>query len=303
MQIVRIKYIRARTGTISLQAQYRGRATRRLHALTTIQSYRRMYLCKTAYRKMKSATIALQCCVRRGIAKNEFNEIKRAQKDMGKLKEHNEKLKMEMASLKAMLQAQAATDAGKAESEKIIKEKEREVKQLESRVSQLERELANEKELVQKLEKELDEQKENNRRTMQDLHYQKELVARSPQISENARKHSRAQPAGQSVPAEPIAEAVVVGHTITPEALAMHRAEVARLEAQLEEERRMRHAASREINSLRSALEVKGDYNGTASTKFISDTLSEVSGSEIDRSDVPVPSDVEPAMRYVHLVS
>lgn len=159
MQVVRIKYNRARTGTISLQAQYRGRATRRLHALTKIQSYRRMYLCKTAYRKMKSATISLQCCVRRGIAKTEFNEIKRAQKDMGKLKEHNEKLKMEMASLKAMLQAQAATDAGKAESEKIIKEKEKEVKQLESRVSQLERELANEKELVQKLEKELVEQR------------------------------------------------------------------------------------------------------------------------------------------------
>lgn len=138
---------------------------------------------------------------------------------------------------------------------------------------------------------------------MQDLQYQKELVARSPQISENVRKHSRAQSAGQSVPAEPIAEAVVVGHTITPEALAMHRAEVARLEAQLEEERRMRHSASREINSLRSALEGKGDYDGTASTKFISDALSEVSGSEIDRSDVPVPSDVDPAMRYVHPVS
>jgi DNA repair exonuclease SbcCD ATPase subunit len=262
-----------------------------------------MYLRKTAYRKLKSATIALQCCTRRSIAKKEFAEIKRSQKDMGKLKEHNEKLKMEMASLRAMLQAQAANDAGKAESEKAIKEKEKEVKQLEIRVAQLERDLANEKEFVQKLEKQLAEEKENNRKTIQELQYQKELVVKSPQVSEHSRKHSRAQSAGPSVSAEAVAEAVVVGHTITPEALAMHRAEVARLEAQLEEERRMRHAASREIKSLRSAIEGKGDYDATASTKFISDTMSEVTASEIDRSDVPDMSDMEAELRYVQTMS
>jgi myosin-5 len=306
MQVVRIKYNRSRTGTIALQAQYRGRSTRRLIALTKIQAYRRMYICKNAFRKLRSASTAIQCCVRRSIAKKEFNEIKRAQKDMGKLKEHNEKLKMEMASLKAMLQAQAASDAGKEENRKAIEEKEKEVKQLETRVSQLERELANEKQFVQKLEKELEEQKENNRRTIQDLQYQKELVAKSQQVSEQTRKHSRAQSAGVPVAAEPIAEAVVVGHTITPEALAMHRAEVARLEAQLEEERKMRHAASREIKSLRSALEGKGDYDATASTKFISDTMSEVTESEVDRSDVANLNDVEPVepeLRYVTLVA
>jgi myosin-5 len=299
MQVVRIKYNRSRAGTISLQAQYRGRATRRLIALTKIQAYRRMYIRKNAFRKLRSASVAIQCCVRRGIAKKEFNELKRSQKDMGKLKEHNEKLKMEMASLKAMLQAQAASDAGKAENKKAIEEKEEEIKKLEIRVSQLERELANEKEFVQKLEKELAAQKENNHRIVQDLQYQKELLAKSPQVSEQARKHSRAQSTGIPAVTEPLAEAVVVGHTITPEALAMHRAEVARLEAQLEEERKMRHAASREIRSLRSALEGKGEYDATASTKFISDTMSEVTESEMDRSDVANLNDIEPEMRCV----
>ena len=78
----------------------------------------------------------------------------------------------------------------------------------------------------------------------------------------------------------------------------MHRAEVARLEAQLEDERKMRHAASREIKSLRSALEGKGDYDATASAKFISDTMSEVTESEIDKSDVANLNDL-PDIRYV----
>lgn len=299
MQVVRIKYNCSRTGAVALQAQYRGRATRRLNALTKIQSYRRMYNRKIAYRNIRSASIALQCCLRRSRAKKEFFEIKRAQKDVGKLKDHNEKLKMEMASLKAMLQAQSASDAGKAENKKAIKEKEKEIEKLESRVSQLERELANEKEFVQKLERELVEQKENNHKTIQELQYQKELVAKSPAVSETSRKHNRAQSAGPVVSSEPLAEAVVVGHTITPEALAVHRAEVARLEAQLEEERKIRHAASREIKSLRSALEGKGDYDANTPTKFISDNMSEVTESEVDRSDVANLDDVSTEMRYV----
>ena len=79
----------------------------------------------------------------------------------------------------------------------------------------------------------------------------------------------------------------------------MHRAEVARLEAQLEEERKIRHAASREIKSLRSALEGKGDYDANTPTKFISDNMSEVTESEVDRSDVANLDDVSTEMRYV----
>ena len=240
---------------------------------------------------------------------------------MGKIKQHNEKLKMEMASLKAMLQAQAASDAGKAESEKAVEEKQKEIDALEARIAVLEAELEKEKENVKKLENDLNVQKGSNKRLSQDLQYQKELVAQAPQTPMH-RKHSRgkslnedlaapASPLPQSAahervasaPAEQLVDAVVIGHTITPEALAQHRAEVARLEEQLEEERRMGRTARIEVKNLRAAMADKGVSSAevTASTYEISDAISEMSGSEMDASDIPHPSDVEPHARYVHL--
>ena len=206
---------------------------------------------------------------------------------------------MEMASLKAMLQAQSASDASKAENKKTIKEKEKEIEKPESRVSQLEQELANEKEFVQKLERELAEQKENNHKTIQELQYQKELVAKSSAVSETSRKHNQAQSPEPVVSSEPLAEAVAVGQTIPPEALAVHRAEVARLEAQLEEERKIHLAASLEIKSLCFALEGKGDYDINTPTKFISDNMSEVTESKVDRSDFANLDNVSTEIRCV----
>lgn len=234
------------------------------------------------------------------MAKQVYDEIKRAQKDMGKLKEHNEKLKMEMASLKAMLQAQAASDAGKAESEKAIAEKQKEIDVLEARIAELEAALEEEKENVKKLENDLNVQKEKTHRMSQDLQYQKELVSRGAPSSPVPQRKASRESSSSAAPAERIAEAVVVGATITPEALAQHRAEVARLEEQLEEERRMSRAARIEVKNLRAAIADKGVVDVTASTE-ISDNVSEMSGSEIDRSDVPVPSEVEP-QRYVQLL-
>lgn len=222
--------------------------------------------------------------------------IKREQKDMGKVKEHNEKLKMEMASLKAMLSAQASSDAGKAENQKAIAEKQKEIDHLEARIAALEVELEKEKENVKKLENVLDAQKGNNKRLTQDLQYQKEISAQGSSSPVPMRKkHSRGESLNvpAPVPAENVVDAVVVGHTITPEALAMHRAEVARLGEQLEEERRLGRAARIEVKHLRSAIADKGDAAVTASTE-ITDNDSEMSGSEIDRSDVPDPSDLEP---------
>lgn len=303
MQISRRKYNRARRGSVRLQAQFRGRTVRKVNAATKIQSFRRMSVSNSAYRKLKSATIALQCCARRDAAKKVFDEIKRAQKDMGKLKEHNEKLKMEMASLKAMLQAQAASDAGKAESEKAIAEKQKEIDRLEARIAELEAALEQEKENVKKLENDINVQKTSNKRLAEDLEYQKGLVAKgSSSPAPPQRKHSRGSSLAQAAaaaPAEQVAEAVVVGHTITPEALAMHRAEVARLEEQLEEERRMSRAARIEVKNLRAAIADKGVVDVTASTDLISDNVSEISGSEMDRSDIPIISEVEPQTRYV----
>ena len=319
MQINRRKYVRARRGTVRLQAQSRGRTVRKVNAATKIESSYRMHVRSSAYRKLKSATIALQCCARRASSKKIFDQVKREAKDMGKIKQHNEKLKMEMASLKAMLQAQAASNAGKAESEKAVEEKQKEIDRLEARIAELEAELAKEKENVKKLENDLNVQKGSNTRLSQDLQYQKELVSRAGAVSPTTplqRKHSRGKSLnaapesstpqthsrGASAPAEQLVDAVVVGHTITPEALAQHRAEVARLEEQLEEERRMSRAARIEVKNLRAAIsENKGVVDGvTASTYEISDAISEMSGSEMDASDIPHPSDVEPQARYVY---
>ncbi len=316
MQINRRKFNRARCGAVRLQAQYRGRTTRKNNAASKIQSYRRMHVNKRAYKTLRSATISLQCRARRGAAKKEFDQIKREAKDMGKIKEHNEKLKMEMASLKAMLQAQAASDADKVKSKKAIAEKQEEIDRLEARIAHLEVDLEKEKENVKRLENDLNVQKGDNARLSQDLQYQKEMAmalrgASTPtkharNLSGNelqkapSGKHSRNFSANElvsTVPAEAVVDAVVVGHTITPEALAQHRAEVARLEEELEEERRMGRAARIQIKNLRAAIADKGSMDVTASTEIISDSLSEMSGSEIDKSDVPNPSELEPQLR------
>ena len=298
MQINRKKYNRSRRGSVRLQAQFRGRTVRKVNASTKIQSFRRMHVKNSAYRKLKSACIAIQCCLRRDEAKKALDQIKREQKDMGKLKENNDKLKNEMASLKAMLQAQAASSSGKAESEKAIAKKQEEIDALEARIAELEAALAAEKENVQKLENDLNDQKEGNRRISHDLQYQKELASRAPPTPVPSHRKSSSSSAATLAQAEKVVDAVVVGHTITPEALAQHRAEVARLEEQLEDERRMSRMARIEVKNLRAAIADKGVVDVTASTE-ISDNVSEMSGSEMDRSDLPVPTDLEPQMRYV----
>ena len=230
MQINRRKYNRARCGAVRLQAQYRGRTTRKNNAAKKIQSYRRMHVDKRKYNNLQSATISLQCRARRGAAKKEFDQIKREAKDMGKIKEHNEKLKMEMASLKAMLQAQAASDADKVKSKKAIAEKQEEINRLEARIAQLEGELENEKENVKRLENNLNVQKEDNTRLSQDLQYQKEMAlalrgASTPakhsrnlsgnELQKVPGKHARNFSANEllsTVPAEAVVDAVVVAN-------------------------------------------------------------------------------------------
>lgn len=292
MQIIRRKFNKQRAGAVLLQAVYRGRTARKVIAATKVQSYYRMFTNSRAFKNLKSAVVSLQCSVRRGIAKKVFDQVKREAKDMGKVKEHNEKLKAEMASLKAMLQAQAANDAGKEKYEKAIKEKQDEIDKLESRIAQLEAALAKEKENVKKLESDLASQKEGNRKLTSDLQYQKEKVAQTPM----RRKHS-----SDAAKAEQLAEAVVVGATVSAEDLAQHHAEVARLEEALEEERKMSRAMRIQIKNLKSSMADKGVVDVTASTDFISDAVSEISGSEMDTSDIPDPSDVE-QVRYVPLL-
>lgn len=228
------------------------------------------------------------------MAKKVFERVKREAKDMGKVKEHNKKLKAEMASLKAMLQAQASNTADKEKSEKAIKEKQAEIDRLETRIAQLESALAKEKENVKKLENDLASQKEGNRRLTADMQYLKEKVA-----STQTPMHRRAK--SGSAKAQQIAEAVVVGASLSAEELAHHHAEVARLEEELEEERKMSRAMRIQIKNLRASMADKGVVDVTASTDYISDAVSEISGSEMDTSDLPDPSEVE-QVRYVHIL-
>merc|ERR1712038_1671617 len=127
MFLVRRRYITGKTGTILFQSIYRGRATRRVLASIKLQAQVRRRKHYVVYRKLKSATISLQCRQRRGMAKKILADLKHEQKDIGKLKQNNEKLKTEMASLKAMLAAQAKGNASKMESDKELKEKEEEI--------------------------------------------------------------------------------------------------------------------------------------------------------------------------------
>ena len=109
--INRRKYIRFRRGIVRLQAQIRGGTVRKVNAARMISSYRIMLAIDgmtsrglvrpipawywrgivrlqaqfrgrivrkalTAYRKIISATIALQCCARRALAKKVFDKAK-----------------------------------------------------------------------------------------------------------------------------------------------------------------------------------------------------------------------------------
>ena len=69
-------YVRSRRGIVLLQAQIRGRTVRKVNAATKIESFYRMHVRNSAYRKLKSAIIALQCCARRASAKKIFEKAK-----------------------------------------------------------------------------------------------------------------------------------------------------------------------------------------------------------------------------------
>jgi len=169
MLIVRRRFARAKFGIVLLQGFYRGHATRRELATIKIQSQHRMRKQYHKFRLVVKASIALQCRLRRGIAKKVLAELKYEQKDIGKLKQNNEKLKLEMASLKAMLAAEAKGSAGKAASEMQLREKEEEIAKLEKRIHHLEAELAREKETAKKLELKLEKEKSRFAKREEDI--------------------------------------------------------------------------------------------------------------------------------------
>ena len=246
MLLCRRRYNRMKAGTIQYQALYRGHATRRVLAATKIQTKVRTTKQLTAYRKLRSATIALQCALRRRVARKVLLDLKHEQKDIGKLQANNEKLKMEMASLKAMLQAQALGDKNKEESEKAIKQKQMEIGILEARIKQLEGELEKEREVVKKLEESVQVQRLQSERQLEEM--------------QNLRRHHRSVSSSSVHETErrqqqkPIASSSSNLDSVTMEQIAEQQALVAKLEDELEAERRFRREADGEIIKLRAQM-------------------------------------------------
>ena len=260
MQINRHKYVRAKKGAIRCQALFRGFAKRRVLASIKVQTYVRMFRRRTNYRMLKSAILALQCATRMRIAKKQLKGLMGEQKDIGKLKENNEKLKMEMQSLKAMLAAQAKEDASSLAHAKELESKQKEIEALEKRVAELEKQLASEKALVEKLEADM----RLSRQMIQDVpstHHRASSNA-APSSPGSPRGHHRKRSSAAS-PAHTQAysgevdavQRLSMPHLpVSSEALAEHRTQVLRLEEELRAERKLRREADGEIIKLRAAI-------------------------------------------------
>jgi myosin heavy subunit len=263
MQICRRRYDRARNGTIQYQALYRGYATRKELAAIKVQTHVRKQKQLRIFLKLKSATIALQCALRARVARQLLFELKKEQKDVGKLKQNNEKLKSEMASLRAMLAAQAKGDASRAANEKEMEDKQREIDKLEKRVAQLEEELEQKKALIAQIEAKMKAQKEQSAAELNKLHHQVHHLntnkshRRSP-TPPSPGGHNRLTPS-PSINVRKTADgdaglASVSEDMVSPEVLEQHRAQLMRLEDELEAERKHRRAADGEIIKLRAAM-------------------------------------------------
>jgi myosin heavy subunit len=278
MLIVQREFLRVKDGTIQLQALYRGRSTRKELASIKIQTQYRKYTKRSLFCNLRSATIALQCRQRCKIAKKELGSLKGEQKDIGKLKQNNEKLKLEMASLKAMLSAQAQGSANRAESEKELKEKELEIEKLEKRIAKLEVELEKEKALVKKLETDLETERARSNDKKEQISILREqnqnLQSRappSPMRNQSAPlRHSRTKSSSQLLPpssprstqdtntlqtaTSATATFDLAPNPIDQQVLADQKALVARLEGELEKERNARRDADGEVIKLRAEM-------------------------------------------------
>ncbi len=247
-----------------MQSISRGRATRRDLAAVKIQTQVRRRKCQVIYLRLKSATIALQCCQRLGMAKKVLAELKHEQKDIGKLKQNNEKLKSEMASLKAMLAAQAKGDANKAESEKELKEKEAEIRRLEKRIKQLEEDIEKEKEKVKKLESQVENEriqvskhKEQITVLTEKNHNLLNAAPASPRKSINSSYAPPSSPKMKSAQPQASAPIVIASNdefSIDSKALEEQRSLVSRLEEELERERAARRETDGEVIKLRAQI-------------------------------------------------
>ena len=248
MLLVKRRYVTARDGMIKYQALARGYNLRKLLAVVKVQTHHRMFKRATAYRKLKSATIALQCRIRCIKAKKVLAGLQGEQKDIGKLRENNEALKMEMASLKAMLSAQAASSANKEENQKELAEKEKRIAELEKRVAELEKQIEKERATVAKLEKDMEFAKIESDKQIMLLKQRQTTVTkvvevpRSPKVQKSQLEVVKPQEHSNSV------------ENVNPAVIEQHLIAIERLETALEAEKRSHSEANAEIIKLRAAM-------------------------------------------------
>eukprot|EP00545_Synedropsis_sp_CCMP1620_P000127 CAMPEP_0119012202 /NCGR_PEP_ID=MMETSP1176-20130426/6142_1 /TAXON_ID=265551 /ORGANISM="Synedropsis recta cf, Strain CCMP1620" /LENGTH=1668 /DNA_ID=CAMNT_0006965121 /DNA_START=239 /DNA_END=5245 /DNA_ORIENTATION=+ len=275
MQLSRRSFNKKRRGTIQFQSATRGRATRKILASIKVQTFVRMLKLRTVYRYIKSAVLALQCQLRVRIATAALGELKKEQKDVGKLKQNNEKLKSEMASLKAMLAAQAQSAASTNQSQKEMLKKKQEIELLERRIKKLEVELEREKELVKGLEEKMAKQKDafdKEKTHLKQTHAHEMTIAASTSLrvsgppSPHSPRHTRESPKlGSHRKVDSIDETVMMpnlpadysnlpSNYVSPEVVAQHKAMVAMLEDELDSERKLRTEADGEIIKLRANI-------------------------------------------------
>lgn len=233
-------------------------------AATQIQKEYRMFTARKKFLKYKTAMISLQCRARVHAANKVMNELKREQKDVGKLKQNNEKLKMEMASLRAMLAAQAKEGESEARNAKEMQAKQDEIDKLEKRVAELEAEIAEAKKVVEKLESDIKKQSaqhtsERDQLEQRAQYYQAKSATAATGTRASTVMPTPPSPQGKRKPVDvaelnlpPVKEGE--GVTVDPEMIAQQRAHVQKLEDQLEAEKKLRREADGEIIKLRAAI-------------------------------------------------
>eukprot|EP00751_Fragilariopsis_kerguelensis_P003632 CAMPEP_0170814840 /NCGR_PEP_ID=MMETSP0733-20121128/37986_1 /TAXON_ID=186038 /ORGANISM="Fragilariopsis kerguelensis, Strain L26-C5" /LENGTH=1580 /DNA_ID=CAMNT_0011173051 /DNA_START=245 /DNA_END=4987 /DNA_ORIENTATION=+ len=250
MQISRRRYNRAKRGTIKFQAVFRGVTIRRLLAATKLETFYRKYRRRKDFTMLRSAVIALQCKIRVNIAKKEVKGMVGEQKNIGKLQENNERLKMEMNSLKAMLAAQAKEDASNIAHSSELESKEKEISKLEKRVVELETQLANEKVIIAKLETDLKNQKEQTAEATSSVGPHRRQRSSGPLSPKKMAAVNAVDPSSVVSLQMPN----ISSNHVSPDVLAKHKHKLSQLKEELQAERMLRREADGEIIKLRAAI-------------------------------------------------
>jgi myosin heavy subunit len=239
-------FTRSKRGAIRLQAVSRGRTIRKVTAAVKVQKYFRRFVAAKKYKILQCAILALQCRARERIAIRFLTELKKEQKDVGKLKENNQKLKDEMATLRAMLNAQAKESAAGAAHTKAIEEKEAIIAALEKRIAVLEKELAEAKKRAENMQFDLSRQGEELAHDKDELKHLKSHHRKKTPDSPLAQRRLSKHPMEKIVGVEE--------DYVSPAVLAEHMSRVATLEEELESERNLRRQVDSEVIKLRAAI-------------------------------------------------